>query len=90
MKDWNQFDRPTFMEVAFSAEKSVEDELDRVSKAEVSTMIISYAVMFIYIALALGKFKGSSKCFVQIKFFNIYFNLFIIQFLLIFPFEFIF
>ena len=67
MKNWNEFNRSAFMDVAFSAEKSVEDELDRVSKAEVSTMLISYLAMFLYIAVGLGTFKGSLKCFVRIE-----------------------
>lgn len=68
MKDWNKFHRSDFMEIAFSAEKSVEDELDRVSKAESFIIAISYALMFIYIALALGKFDSFSKCLVRILF----------------------
>lgn len=56
------------MDVAFSSERSIEDELERVSKAEVYTVIISYGVMFAYIAIALGHFRSFStllvsKCF---------------------------
>ncbi|KAG8224722.1 hypothetical protein J437_LFUL004892, partial [Ladona fulva] len=41
--------RPPFMDVAFSSERSIQDELERISEAEVSTVIISYAAMLIYI-----------------------------------------
>lgn len=40
--------------VAFSAERSIEDEIDRESNSDISTIVISYAIMFIYISLALG------------------------------------
>ncbi|KAL6429081.1 hypothetical protein ACFW04_008102 [Cataglyphis niger] len=59
MAKWDQDDRPSFMDVAWTTEKSIQDELDRTSKAEVLTMVISYLVMFVYIALALGKIKVS-------------------------------
>uniref|UniRef100_A0A3B4UUQ6 Niemann-Pick disease, type C1 n=1 Tax=Seriola dumerili TaxID=41447 RepID=A0A3B4UUQ6_SERDU len=40
--------------IAFSAERSVEDEIDRESDGDISTIVISYVIMFIYISLALG------------------------------------
>lgn len=43
---------------AFSSERSIEDGIQELSDAEMSTVIISYVVMFVYITLALGKFKG--------------------------------
>lgn len=66
MAKWDSNDRPEFMEVAYTTEKSIQDELDRTSKAEVITMVISYLLMFVYIALALGKIKPSFiGCFVS-------------------------
>jgi hypothetical protein len=49
---------PDFMSVAFSSERSIEDELERESEAEVITVVISYVVMFVYIAVALGNFRS--------------------------------
>jgi len=49
---------PDFMSVAFSSERSIEDELNRQSQAEVLTVVISYVVMFVYIAVALGHFRS--------------------------------
>ncbi|XP_017769241.1 PREDICTED: Niemann-Pick C1 protein-like [Nicrophorus vespilloides] len=46
------------MDIAFSAERSIEDEVERVSKSEMVTILISYAVMFIYIAIMLGHFRS--------------------------------
>ncbi|KAG7199591.1 hypothetical protein KM043_014196 [Ampulex compressa] len=73
MKEWNVNGRPEFMDVAYTTERSIQDELDRTSKAEAKTMLISYALMFIYIAVALGKMKpsitgclGSSKIILSV------------------------
>ncbi|XP_036144455.1 NPC intracellular cholesterol transporter 1 homolog 1b [Monomorium pharaonis] len=59
MEKWDRDDRPNFMDVAWSTEKSIQDELDRTSKAEVITVVISYLLMFVYVAFALGKIKAS-------------------------------
>jgi hypothetical protein len=58
MKNWTETQMPDFMSVAFSSERSIEDELERESEAEVVTVVISYAVMFVYIAVALGQFRS--------------------------------
>lgn len=46
------------MEIAFSAERSIEDGIAEMSEAESSTVFISYSVMFVYIAIALGKIRS--------------------------------
>lgn len=43
---------------AYSSERSIEDGIQELSDAEMGTVIISYVVMFVYITIALGKFKG--------------------------------
>ncbi|XP_071646320.1 NPC intracellular cholesterol transporter 1 homolog 1b [Temnothorax longispinosus] len=67
MENWNENGRPDSMDVAWSTEKSIQDELDRTSKAEMITVIISYLVMFVYVAFALGKIKTSVSCFTKSK-----------------------
>ncbi|XP_032670245.1 NPC intracellular cholesterol transporter 1 homolog 1b-like isoform X2 [Odontomachus brunneus] len=68
MAKWVVDSRPKFMDVAYTTEKSIEDELDRTSKAEVLTMVISYLVMFVYIFIALGKVRSSLVgCFTESK-----------------------
>ncbi|XP_011504698.1 PREDICTED: Niemann-Pick C1 protein-like [Ceratosolen solmsi marchali] len=64
MKNWDKYDRPDFIDVAYSTERSIEDELERTSKAEAVTMILSYLLMFIYISMALGEYKLSYHCFI--------------------------
>ena len=46
---------PKYFKIAFNSERSIEDELKRESEGEVSTIIVSYGIMFLYIAVALGE-----------------------------------
>ncbi|CAB0043987.1 unnamed protein product [Trichogramma brassicae] len=69
MKHWDEHERPATMEIAYTSERSLEDELERTSRAETLTMMASYALMFVYIAVALGDFKFSFHCFVSCKVF---------------------
>lgn len=42
------------MTMTYSAQRSIEDELARESSADIPTVVISYVVMFIYVAISLG------------------------------------
>ncbi|KAL1443462.1 hypothetical protein MTO96_045988, partial [Rhipicephalus appendiculatus] len=46
------------MSIAFLSENSVEDELDRESRSDVFTVLLSYFVMFVYVSLALGQYRS--------------------------------
>ncbi|KAL3891661.1 hypothetical protein ACJMK2_003913 [Sinanodonta woodiana] len=46
------------MIIAFSSERSIQDELDRESSSDILTIAISYFIMFAYISIALGKFNS--------------------------------
>lgn len=46
------------LDIAFSAERSIEDGIQEISEADASTVLISYAVMFVYVALALGRLRS--------------------------------
>ncbi|RXG72798.1 Niemann-Pick C1 protein [Armadillidium vulgare] len=50
-----------WMDIAFRTERSIEDELERMSKSDVPTVIVSYIIMFLYISLALGNTDHPSK-----------------------------
>ncbi|GLH02514.1 NPC intracellular cholesterol transporter 1 homolog 1b [Gryllus bimaculatus] len=67
MKNWIENDKPEFMSVAFSSERSIEDELKRVSEAEVMTIVISYLVMFVYITIALGRVSSLKRLLIDSK-----------------------
>ncbi|KAL8568619.1 hypothetical protein ACOMHN_032275 [Nucella lapillus] len=55
------------MTIAFSAQRSIEDELDRESESDVMTIVISYLIMFAYIAIFLGHFRRFSTLLVDSK-----------------------
>lgn len=51
--------------ISFSAERSIEDEIDRQSNSDISTIAISYAIMFVYISLALGHINSCRRLLVR-------------------------
>ncbi|XP_054719503.1 NPC intracellular cholesterol transporter 1-like [Uloborus diversus] len=55
------------MEFAFSAQRSIEDELDRESHSDEVTILVSYLVMFIYVSVTLGQYHSCGLLFVQSK-----------------------
>ncbi|XP_058815387.1 NPC intracellular cholesterol transporter 1 homolog 1b [Topomyia yanbarensis] len=61
-----QFDSPS-MDIAYTAERSIEDGIDAMSEAEMFTVIISYVVMFIYITISLGRITGFRTFFNESK-----------------------
>ncbi|XP_031634860.1 NPC intracellular cholesterol transporter 1 isoform X2 [Contarinia nasturtii] len=54
MKDWVKNNKSKHIEIAFSSERSIEDELLRESQSDVLTILVSYLIMFVYIAISLG------------------------------------
>lgn len=46
------------MEIAFNAERGIQDAIKELSEGESLTVFISYMVMFIYVAIALGSFRS--------------------------------
>lgn len=66
MKNWTENGKPEFMDVAYTSERSIEDELDKESKSDILTIFISYIIMFAYIALALGQVRKCTTLLVSI------------------------
>lgn len=56
------------MTIAFKAERSIEDELDRQSQSDIVTIAVSYLIMFVYILLALGDTNNCDNLLVDAKF----------------------
>jgi len=56
------------MKLAFKAERSIEDEIDRQSQSDIVTVAVSYLIMFIYILLALGDTQGYKSLLVDARF----------------------
>ncbi|KAL4623363.1 Niemann-Pick C1 protein [Arapaima gigas] len=53
--------------ISFSAERSIEDEIDRESISDVTTVVLSYAIMFIYVSVALGRISSCRRLLVDSK-----------------------
>ncbi|KAM8850870.1 LOW QUALITY PROTEIN: NPC intracellular cholesterol transporter 1 [Spinachia spinachia] len=66
IKFMKNFKNPN-LTIAFSAERSIEDEIDRESKSDISTIAVSYVIMFVYISLALGHINGFRRLMVDSK-----------------------
>ncbi|CAL8142438.1 unnamed protein product [Orchesella dallaii] len=61
MEGWSAtHEKSLNLSVAFTSERSIQDELSRESKMEIKTILLSYIIMFLYIALSLG--FGSYVC----------------------------
>ncbi|KAM4617005.1 NPC1-like intracellular cholesterol transporter 1 [Polymixia lowei] len=53
---------------AYMAERSLEDEINRTTTEDIPIFMISYAVIFIYIAVALGEYSSWKRMLVDSKF----------------------
>ncbi|VDL60014.1 unnamed protein product [Hymenolepis diminuta] len=53
--------------VSYSAERSVEDEIERQSNADILTILISYLVMFVYVSLFLGAYSTCRNIPIDLK-----------------------
>ncbi|XP_074041055.1 NPC intracellular cholesterol transporter 1 isoform X3 [Leptinotarsa decemlineata] len=67
MKNWTNTEKPDFMDIAFFSERSLEDELDRQGQSDIITILISYMIMFAYIAIALGQVNSWSRLLIDSK-----------------------
>lgn len=66
MKNWTATEKPAYMDIAFTSERSIEDELNRESQSDVLTILVSYIIMFAYIAISLGQMKTCSRLLVSV------------------------
>lgn len=66
MKHWTSHEKPEFLDVAFSAERSVQDQLEEESKSEFKTITLSYLIMFLYVSIALGRVKNLTSLVVSV------------------------
>lgn len=67
MQNWTANSKPDFMNVAFTSERSIEDELLRESQSDISTILVSYLIMFAYIAISLGHVEHFSRILIDSK-----------------------
>ncbi|XP_073961835.1 NPC intracellular cholesterol transporter 1-like isoform X2 [Choristoneura fumiferana] len=67
MKNYTENEMPKYMDIAYTSERSIEDELLRESQSDVSTILVSYFIMFAYIAISLGRFTTCSRLLIDSK-----------------------
>ncbi|CAF3027737.1 unnamed protein product [Rotaria socialis] len=65
--DYMKTFRSEWFDVKYRAERSIEDEIERESKSDIKTVLISYMIMFLYIAVALGRIRNIRHLFVDMK-----------------------
>ncbi|XP_072289389.1 NPC1-like intracellular cholesterol transporter 1 [Eucyclogobius newberryi] len=63
-----QKDPKTNFTFAYMAERSLEDEINRTTAEDIPIFMISYAVIFVYIAVALGEYSSCKRILVDSKF----------------------
>ncbi|GFU44343.1 NPC intracellular cholesterol transporter 1, partial [Nephila pilipes] len=56
------------MNVAFKAERSIQDEIERGSRSDLLPIAVSYLLMLFYITASLGEYNGCKTCLVESKF----------------------
>jgi Niemann-Pick C1 protein len=63
MKNYNS----KLFDVKYRSERSIEDEIERESKSDIKTVVISYMIMFLYISIALGRIRSLKTIFIDMK-----------------------
>lgn len=53
--------------VFYSAERSIQDELNRQSQSDIVTILLSYGIMFLYVTLTLGHIRSIRTLWVDMK-----------------------
>ncbi|CAN9513420.1 unnamed protein product [Ophioblennius macclurei] len=67
VQDYQQNSQANFT-FAYMAERSIEDEIHDTTAKDIPIFMISYAVIFVYIAVALGEYTSFSRILVDSKF----------------------
>ncbi|CRL00931.1 CLUMA_CG014455, isoform A, partial [Clunio marinus] len=67
MLNYTSSNRSKHLDIAFTSERSIEDELNRESKSDISTILVSYLLMFAYIAVSLGHVDECNRAMIDSK-----------------------
>lgn len=67
LRDAGLWDEAANFTVYYSAERSIQDELNRQSRSDILTIAISYTVMFLYVTLTLGHIRSWSTFIIDLK-----------------------
>ena len=63
---WQTTEMPDTMEIAFMVERSIEDEIQKVAETSSGVIVLSYGIMLLYVALALGRVSSWRRLLVRI------------------------
>lgn len=55
------------IDISFKAERSIEDEINRESQSDIMTILVSYIIMFAYIAVSLGHISDYGRFLMDSK-----------------------
>lgn len=67
LRDAGNWDEAANFTVYYSAERSIQDELNRQSQSDILTIAISYTIMFLYVTLTLGHIRSWRTCLIDLK-----------------------
>ncbi|XP_059062225.1 NPC intracellular cholesterol transporter 1 homolog 1b-like [Achroia grisella] len=67
LQEYEMNRKPDFIDLAYGAERSIEDEIERVSVAEAVPIAISYVLMFAYVTVALGNVRNCKTWLIDSK-----------------------
>ncbi|XP_041982247.1 NPC intracellular cholesterol transporter 1 isoform X2 [Aricia agestis] len=67
MTNYTANEMPPYMDIAYTSERSIEDELEKTSKSDVYTILVSYFIMFAYVAISLGRYTTCSRLLIDSK-----------------------
>lgn len=67
MKTYSSQNGSMTIDVSYKAERSIEDEINRESQSDVLTILVSYIIMFTYIAVSLGQVNNCKDFLVDSK-----------------------
>lgn len=67
LRDQGKWNETANFTVYYSAERSIQDELDRQSRSDILTIFISYTIMFLYVTLTLGHIRSWRTWFIDLK-----------------------
>jgi Niemann-Pick C1 protein len=67
LRDAGRWNETANFTVYYSAERSIQDELNRQSRSDILTILISYTIMFLYVTLTLGHIRSWRTCLIDLK-----------------------
>ncbi|KAJ1522993.1 hypothetical protein ONE63_002129 [Megalurothrips usitatus] len=67
LQRWQSEEMPDYMDLAFMTERSIEDEIQRVSETSAGTIVLSYGIMLVYVAVALGRVSNWRRLLIDSK-----------------------